>query len=112
MNKENEMLMERAIFKMYIMDGCPYCDKAHDVIVNEERVSLHVINITKDPHTRELIKEETGQSTLPAIFIGNEFIGGCDDLCALRDAGELENKILKQENRILKDEVLRLRRSL
>ena len=106
------MLMQKAIFKMYIMDNCPYCVKAHDVIVNEERVSLHVINITKDPHTRELIKEETGQKTLPAIFIGNEFVGGCDDLCALQNSGELKLKILKEENRILKDEVLRLRRSL
>jgi|TARA_B100001094_G_scaffold78692_2_gene74979 glutaredoxin 3 len=106
------MLMQKAIFKMYIMDDCPYCVKAQDIIVNEERASLHVINITKDPHTRELIKEETGQKTLPAIFIGNEFVGGCDDLCALRNSGELEIKILKQENTILKDEVLRLRRSL
>jgi glutaredoxin 3 len=106
------MLMQKAVFKMYIMDGCPYCDKARDIILNEERASLHVINITKDPHTREIIKEDTGQSTLPAIFIGNEFVGGCDDLCALREAGKLKIMILKEENRILKDEVLRLRRSL
>ena len=106
------MLMQKAVFKMYIMDGCPYCDKARDIILDEEKVSLHVVNITKDPHTREMIKEDTGQKTLPAIFIGNEFIGGCDDLCALREAGKLEIMILKEENRILKDEVLRLRRSL
>jgi len=106
------MLMQKAVFKMYIMDGCPYCDKARDIILNEERASLHVINITKDPHTREIIKEDTGQSTLPAIFIGNEFVGGCDDLCALRETGKLKVMVLEEENRILKDEVLRLRRSL
>ena len=106
------MLMQKAVFKMYIMDDCPYCDKAHDIILNKERASLHAINITKDPHTRELIKDDTGQSTLPAIFIGEDFIGGCDDLIALRNAGELEIKILREENKILKAELLHIRRSL
>ena len=106
------MLMESAVFKMYIKDGCPYCDKARDVILGDEKASLHVINITKDPHTREMIIEDTGQKTLPAIFIGGDFIGGCDDLCALQESGELEKMILREENKILKQEVMRLRRSL
>ena len=42
------MLLERAVFKMYIMDSCPYCDKARDIILNEERASLHTINISSD----------------------------------------------------------------
>ena len=106
------MLLEKAVFTMYIKNECPYCERACEVIVNEEKASLHVINITKDPHPRELIIEDTGHKTLPAIFIGDEFIGGCDDLCALQESGELEKMILKEENGILKDEVLRLRRSL
>jgi glutaredoxin 3 len=106
------MLLERAVFKMYIMDSCPYCDKARDIILNEERASLHTINISSDPNLREMIIEDTGQKTLPAIFIGSEFVGGHDDLCALREAGELEVMILKEENRILKEEVKRLRRSV
>ena len=106
------MLLERAVFKMYIMDSCPYCDKAQDIILNEERASLHMINITRDPNLREMIIEDTGQKTLPAIFIGSDFIGGCDDLAALQEAGKLENMILKEENQILKQEVVRLRRSV
>ena len=106
------MLLERAVFKMYIKDGCPYCDKARDIILDEEKASLHVINITKDPHTREMIIEDTGQKTLPAIFIGTHFVGGCDDLIALRESGELEKMILREENQILKQEVIRLRRGL
>ena len=106
------MLLERAVFKMYIMDSCPYCDKARDIILNEERASLHTINISSDPNLREMIIEDTGQKTLPAIFIGSEFIGGCDDLSALRTSGELEKMILREENQILKQEIMRLRRSL
>jgi len=106
------MLLQKAVFTMYIRDECPYCERACEIIVNEEKASLHVINITKDPHTRDLIIDDTGHKTLPAIFIGNEFIGGCDDLSALQEAGKLEKMILKEENTILKDEVLRLRRSL
>jgi glutaredoxin 3 len=106
------MLLEEAVFKMYIKSGCPYCEEAQNIILEEEKVSLHVINVTKDPHTRELITEDTGHKTLPVIFIGNTFIGGCDDLCALRESGDLELMILKRENEILKKEVMRLRRSL
>ena len=106
------MLLEKAVFKMYIKDGCSYCDKARDIILRDEKVSVHVVNVTNDPHTRELIIADTGQKTLPAIFIGSEFIGGDDDLCALRESGKLENMILKEENQILKEEVMHLRRSL
>ena len=58
------MLGERAVFKMYIKDGCPYCDRARDVILKEMQMSLHTINITKDPHMREMIIEDTGHKTL------------------------------------------------
>ena len=68
------MLLERAVFKMYIMDSCPYCDKARDIILNEERASLHTINISSDPNLRKMI--------------------------------------LREENQILKQEIMRLRRSL
>tara|TARA_R110000796_G_scaffold132910_2_gene248397 strand:- start:2424 stop:2744 length:321 start_codon:yes stop_codon:yes gene_type:complete len=106
------MKLERTVFKMYVKDGCPYCDKARDIILNEEKASLHVINVTKNLHLRETIIEDTGQKTLPAIFIGKEFIGGCDDLSALQESDKLEVLTLREENQIFKEEIMRLRRSL
>jgi glutaredoxin len=106
------MLGERAVFKMYVRDNCPYCDKARDVILDEMHMSLHTINVTKDPHLREMIIEDTGQKTLPAIFIGGVFVGGCDDLCELRDSGELELMALREQNAILTEQVRQYRRKL
>ena len=31
-----------------------------------------------------------GRNTLPQIFIGAKHVGGCDELYALEDAGELD----------------------
>jgi glutaredoxin 3 len=106
------MFMERSIFKMYVKAGCPYCDKAREIILRELRCSLHLIDVTHQPDLLEMIIHETGQSTVPAIYLGKEFVGGCDDLCELINSEKIEKKILIEENCVLREEILRLRRSL
>ena len=106
------MLGERPVFKMYVRDECPYCDKARDFILSEMQMSLHTINITKDPHMREMITEDTGQKTLPAIFLGGVFLGGCDDMIKSYEDGELELMALREENVILKGMIKNVRKSV
>ena len=106
------MFVERAVFKMYIRDGCPYCDKARDFILHEMQMSLHTIDITKDPHMRDMIIEDTGQKTLPAIFLGGVFLGGCDDMIKSYEDGELELMALREENQILKSVLNDVRKSV
>ena len=59
-----------------------------------------------------MIINNTGQSTVPVIYIGEEFIGGCDDLIEAADTPELKMKILIEENNALREEIMKLRRSL
>ena len=106
------MLGEKPVFKMYVRDECPYCDKARDFILQEMQMSLHTINVTQDPHMREMIIEDPGQKTLPAIFLGGVFLGGCDDMIKSYEAGELELMALREENAILKEQINHLRRSV
>ena len=106
------MLMEKPVFKMYVKGGCPYCEKARDIILRELKTSLHLIDITEQPDLHKLIITDTGQKTVPVIFLGTEFIGGCDALTELLEKGDLEKKILKEENHNLKTEITRLRRSI
>jgi len=106
------MLLEKPVFKMYVKDGCPYCDKARDLVLNDLRASLHLVNVTNQQDLRELIIAETGQKPVPVVFLGSEFIGGCDDLATLIESGDIENKILTEENRILREEIKTLRRGL
>ena len=106
------MFLRRSVFKMYVKTGCPYCEKARQIILGDLKAGLHLIDITNQPDLQEMIIRETGLRTVPAIYIGDEFIGGCDDLVALVSSGTIEKKILTEENCILREEIMRLRRSL
>ena len=106
------MFLEKSVFKMYVKAGCPYCEKAREIILNNLKSGLHLIDVTNQPDLREMIIRETGQKTVPAIYIGDEFIGGCDDLINLVEVGDIKMKILTEENNILREEIMRLRRSL
>jgi|TARA_B100001094_G_scaffold323218_1_gene373688 glutaredoxin 3 len=106
------MFGERAVFKMYVKDGCPYCDKARDFVLHEMQMSLHTIDITRDPHMRDMIIEDTGHETLPAIFIGGVFVGGCDDVMESYKSGDLELMALREENAILKGVINSIRKSV
>ena len=106
------MFLERSVFKMYVKTGCPFCEKAREIILKNLNCSLHLIDVTYQPDLRELIITDTGQKTVPAIFLGSEFIGGCDDLINLVETGDIKMKILTEENRILREEVKKLRRSV
>lgn len=39
---------------------------------------------------QEAIRRSGGRTTVPQIFIGEQHIGGCDDLVALDRAGKLD----------------------
>ena len=106
------MFLERSIFKMYVKTGCPFCEKAREIILKNLNCSLHLIDVTHQPDLRHMVIAETGQKTVPVIYIGDEFIGGCDDLINLVETGDIKMKILIEENCILREEILRLRRSL
>ena len=106
------MLLEKPVFKMYTKSGCPYCDKARKMILEDLKASLHLVDISNQQDLRDAIVTETGQKTVPVIFIGDELIGGYDDLAGLVNTGQVKTKVLEAENKILRDEVIRLRRSL
>jgi len=77
---------------LYTKDYCPYCVAAKELLASKE-AAVEEINLTADPDTLGNLVEKTGQMTVPQIFIGDEFIGGFDDLKALDEAGELDAKL-------------------
>ena len=46
---------------------------------------------------RQMTERARGANTLPQIFIGSKHIGGCDELYALEDSGELDPLLQSQE---------------
>lgn len=57
--------------------------------------SIHSIDVLADPEIRESIKEYSDWPTIPQVYIGGEFVGGCDITRELYETGELRERIEK-----------------
>ncbi len=75
--------------KIYTTPYCPYCHAAKGLL-DEKGVSFTEIDVTGDHEERARLAQVTGQRTVPQIFIGEESIGGYDELSALERAGRLD----------------------
>ncbi len=53
------------------------------------------VNVLEDAEKREAIKEFSNWPTIPQIYIGGQFIGGCDIVRELHASGELA-KLLRE----------------
>jgi glutaredoxin 3 len=74
---------------IYTTPFCPFCvrAKAH---LSKKGVNYQEINVAGDTAKRAWLREATGQTTVPQIFINGTSIGGCDDMLALDRAGKLD----------------------
>jgi glutaredoxin 3 len=75
--------------KMYTTQVCPYCIRAKALLKQRGVSDIEEIRIDLDPVQREQMMALTGRRTVPQIFIGATHVGGCDDLVALDQRGEL-----------------------
>lgn len=74
---------------MYTSAYCPYCMNAERLLANKG-VTVNKIRVDLDPEQRIVMMERTGRRTVPQIYIGEQHIGGFDDLWALDQAGGLD----------------------
>jgi glutaredoxin 3 len=75
--------------KMYTTLVCPYCVRAKALLKQRGVEAIEEIRVDLDPAERERMMALTGRRTVPQIFIGNTHVGGCDDLVALDQQGQL-----------------------
>jgi glutaredoxin 3 len=52
---------------------------------------IEKIRVDLDPRERVEMMQKTGRRTVPQIYIGDEHVGGFDDLAALEHAGKLDS---------------------
>ncbi len=80
---------------IYTTPICPYCVRAKDLLKRKGRNDYQEIDITKNPFAmQEMLAKTGGRKTVPQIFIGETYIGGCDDLYALEAAGKLDGLLI------------------
>jgi glutaredoxin 3 len=75
--------------KMYTTLVCPYCVRAKALLKQRGVAHIEEIRVDLDTEQRTKMMALTGQRSVPQIFIGHTHVGGCDDLMALDQRGEL-----------------------
>ncbi|MBT3817212.1 MAG: glutaredoxin 3 [Candidatus Magasanikbacteria bacterium] len=78
--------------KIYTTTYCPYCSKAKQLFSALD-TSYEEINVEENEELRKEMAEKYNWQTVPMILIGDEFIGGYDDLAKLQATGELSEKL-------------------
>lgn len=77
---------------IYVEEGCKYAARARQLLMANGAL-FHEKDITYAEDLRREMIERSGQKTTPQIFIGDEHIGGYDDLQKLEQSGELAKKL-------------------
>jgi len=78
---------------IYTTPTCGYCAAAKRLLA-AKGAAFDEIDVARDPGRRsEMMARAGGRRTVPQIFIGDEHVGGCDDLYALEHAGGLDRAL-------------------
>jgi len=56
-------------------------------------VKFKGIDVLTDPSLREGVKQYTNWPTLPQLYVGGEFVGGCDIVREMYESGELQRML-------------------
>ena len=59
-------------------------------ILSHLGVKFKAIDVLKDPEIRQGIKEYSNWPTIPQLYVKGEFVGGCDIVREMFQAGELQ----------------------
>ncbi len=78
-----------AAVTLYTTRYCPYCIRARDLL-DGKGVAYRDIAIDDDPRLHREMMTRSGRSTVPQIWIGEQHIGGCDELQLLERQGRLD----------------------
>ncbi|MEM1140307.1 MAG: glutaredoxin 3 [Pseudomonadota bacterium] len=75
---------------IYVKMMCPYCTRAKSLL-KKKGADFNEIDITFSGDKRQEMHERSGGGrTVPQIFIGQTYVGGCDELLALDAEGGLD----------------------
>ena len=74
---------------IYTRPFCGYCARALAVLRKKD-AQINEIEAGFDPEKRREMIARSGRQTFPQIFIGETYIGGCDEMLDLDREGKLD----------------------
>jgi glutaredoxin 3 len=72
---------------------CPYCHRAK-ALLRKKGIPFTEIDVGMDREKRDEMESRAHRHTVPQIFIGDQHIGGSDDLHALDAEGKLDSLLM------------------
>ena len=92
---------------MFSKSYCPYCKKAI-ALARQYGIEPDVLQLDEIPDGQTIqneIQRNTGQKTVPAIWINDNFIGGYNDLLKLHQNGTLGGILQTWESPLQKNNI-------
>lgn len=75
------------------MPMCGFSASAVETLRSAGATEVAAYDVLKDADLRQGIKEYSNWPTIPQIYIGGKFVGGCDILKDLHERGELASMV-------------------
>lgn len=84
--------------EMYSKGWCSYCMRAKSLLTRKG-ISYREYDVSNDPQRfQEMLSRSGGRPTVPQIFIGNQHIGGSDELATAASSGRLDELLAIAED--------------
>ncbi|MBX3248992.1 MAG: glutaredoxin 3 [Myxococcales bacterium] len=80
--------------RIYTTPWCPYCRLALGLL-RDKGVAFEEIDVSGDEAKRAWLRDATGQTTVPQVFIDGRSVGGYTDIAALDRRGELDELLFR-----------------
>lgn len=78
-----------ATVTLYTTAICPFCVNAKQLL-RGKGVDYEEVRVDRDSALREKMMADSGQRTVPQIWVGETHVGGFTELRALDKSGELD----------------------
>lgn len=75
--------------EVFTQPWCPYCARVVQLL-RDKGVAFQEIDAPHGSPHRGDASKRSGSGTMPQVFIGGQYVGGCDDVVALDRAGKLD----------------------
>lgn len=86
--KKDKSVLAIGHVMMYTKPGCRYCELAESLL-NRTGIIYDSEDISNNLAVQQKLINDTGQYTVPYIFIKGQFIGGYSDLVKMNNDGRL-----------------------
>lgn len=70
----------------------PMCGFSAQVVrvLNAHGIEFASMNVLESPEIRQGVKDYSNWPTFPQFYVNGEFVGGCDIVTSMHNAGELD----------------------